>query len=363
MNYPVNASVEEIRNYFKNNNVQWVLTLRNNEVPESLILEFKNRFFKGDCASRVQEMIFMMQRTGTMITNKEIIENVFNNIYPGYIKGLESVFPLYEFYLEQTDEYLIENHANFNSIFTFDTCPPLELVKRYNNLDIGQYKKFDSYDNFILRDNIDSEVREFVVGELKELFKTIDKRLHILRYREKTNVFDMFTPLEYISLVNPSNIIDFFDSWDSGYASTGDLMLFKQDDIVEFVVNSILEAHSEGKYQEVRSDKWKLTRELIKDHPRAGEITELLMPETEFLLSEYLNWNEVDVKIRDGQFSSDTVSMILQRLDAPLWFTDKYQSKILQLLLVNSKKDGYREGYSFNDMRHHRFNDSFERRF
>lgn len=328
----VNASPEEIREYFKGHGVRWVETFNNNNVPDEIIMEFKDRIFRGDSFSRADAIINMMVANNRQMPKElfDIIDAKFGSTrfyhidkvydFVGYLMGLP---------VEQVAR------QSYHACTTLERVPnvPLEFVEMVLGLESDSRMKHDAVDKMLSTPEhpILPEVYDYLVEYLKTHYHPY--YLNARSYEAGNIEVQLFTVEEYISLVSPHRIISFFDYGHVLFDSESILKsAYNTPTVIQLVVDKINEMIDDGKARPLSNRDWIITKTLIKDHPDFEKIRDAFTSQRELYSRNELVWDDVDKHIESGKMESEVLEAVLLRLDAPLWFTDKYQSKILQIM-------------------------------
>lgn len=340
----VNASPEEIREYFKGHGVRWVETFKNNNVPDEILLEFKDRIFKGDSTPRVYAIIDMM------VTHKrQMPKELFDIIdKQGGASHYYHINEVYDFVAYLTSLPVDEvARQSYQACTTLERVPnvPLEFAKLVLGLQSDARQKHDAVDKMLSNREhpILPEVREYLEEYLKTHYHPY--YLNARSYEAGNIEVQLFTIEEYISLVSPSRIISFFDYGHVLFDRESILKsAYNTPTVIQLVVDKLNELIDDGKARALSNREWVITKTLIKDHPDFEKIRDAFTSQREVYSRNELVWDDVDKHIESGKMESEVLEAVLLRLDAPLWFTDKYQSKILQIVA--------RRNQNTDDMRH-----------
>lgn len=354
-----NASPEEIREYFKGHGVRWVDTFNNNNVPDEIILEFKDRIFRGDSYSRAEAIINMMVTHKRQLP-KELFDIIDNKFGSTRFYHIDKVYDFVE-YLSALPMYDLVRQG-YHACCTLERVPnvPLEFAKLVLGLEIDSRQKHDAVDKMLSTPghSILPEVREYIV----EYFKTNYHQYYLraASYVPGNIETEIFTVEEYVSRVPQANIITFFDYGHVQF-TTEELLnsAYNTSEIIEIVVSKLLKVIEDGNARALSHREWRNTKALIKDHPKFEEICDAFTSQAELYTRNEISWDEADKLIEAGKMKSDVLESVLLRLDAPLWFTDKYQSKILQIVARRTNNGNNIHESFLNLMTRNRFgNDS-----
>lgn len=342
MSYPKNASPEVIAEHFKQNTVRWINVFENNVVPEDIILEFKNRIFKGDCCARVTAMVKMFISNKIKLTSPELFDLILKWVDVNSFRQINSIYPIMDHFLSKSKEEIDSIKWILPKILRSVPEVNVEFLNLFASLDIPNEEKIKEIKSMLAYNIVKHEVAAEAFKIYKQIFH--HSFAHASCYTAYDIDCEVFSQLEYIDLVPDNKIIEFFDSpcysGNNGqrYATKSDLAKFNSVEIVDKVVSKIKLARADNYYVNISSDKWERTRELIKSHPDASEIDKLLSKPAERFSNLTIDWEDADREISENNLSTEIVTSLMYREDAPLWFTDKYQSKIMQLLLISNKK-------------------------
>lgn len=330
MAIPKNASPEEIRQYFSGNGVRWVDSFNNNNVPDEIIVEFKDRIFRGDSYPRAAAIILMYANNKRKMS-KEIFDIIESKCGVGHFYHFLEVYDFVDYLSALSAEKLIQN--GYLATTTLERTPnvSLEFTKLVLELEIDARQKHDAVDKMLSNEELDilPEVREYITEYFKNNYHPY--YLNVDSYQDGSIEQELFTVGEYVSMVSPSRIISFFD----GYQNTsGDIKksVFNHPVIIAMVVGKLRDLIDEGNARPLSNREWSNTRALIEEHPLYEMIRDAFTSQVELYTRKEISWEEADALISDNKMKLDVLEVVLLRLDAPLWFTNKYQSKILQIM-------------------------------
>lgn len=333
MSIPKNASPEEIRQYFKGNGVRWVDVFNNNNVPDEIILEFKDRIFRGDSYARASAIILMHSNNNRKMS-KEVFDIIESKYGCGHFYHFHEIYDFVSYLSELPNEKLI--HHGYLATTTLERTPnvSLEFTKLVLELEIDSRQKHDAVDKMLSNPDLDilPEVREYVTEYLKNNYNPY--YLNAVSYKDGNIEKELFTVEEYVSRVDPSRIVSFFDGHYVTFEKSSDVKKseYNKPVIIEMVVSKLLNLIDEDKARPLSVREWANTRALIEEHPMYEKIRDAFTSQVELYTRKEISWEEADVLISDNKMKLDVLEVVLLRLDAPLWFTDKYQSKILQVM-------------------------------
>lgn len=341
----VNASPEEIRKYFKGRNIRWVETFKNNNVPDEILLEFKDRIISGDCYSRVDAIINMM-----INNNRKMPKELFNfiNAKLGITRlyNINDVYDLVEYLSNLSkDEFERKRYVACDVLSTIPNVP-LEFAKLALEGESDLPYLHKTLDTMLSNRELEilPEVYDYVTNFLKNIYQS--NFLLASSYVPGNIETEIFTVEEYVSLVPQGSIVSFFDFSYQGFTPE-DLLksAFNTESVIEIVVDKLLNVIEAGHARPLSNHEWKNTKALIKDHPKFKEISDAFTSQVEVYSHSEISWDEADKLIEAGKMKSDVLEIVLLRLDAPLWFTDKYQSKILQIMARRTRGDDVRSQF------------------
>lgn len=380
MKCPYLGSKEEIVKYLNTGkSVQWMQLFENNHVPCDIFMEYKDRILKGEYIYRVRSFIHALSNGGIEMTD-EVFGVVSKLNMDLYHNDMVDVYPKYfDFIMNDT------KHRNefcrvdrIIDVIRYGKNIPVNFMKFFLEYIMDAEQKITVIRSLVTQNNnkfpVLDEVRELGIAFLKEKYPSFMKNAYMLEDGSLEST--LFTPEEFIQDVEPVEVYRFFVPRNTRF---GEHVIdptktkFFTPEIVDTVVLKLLDWCEPIKQNPKIKPYVPIDSPLlafIADHERYSEIEDVLISAEEKYGSKHISWEDVDVNF--ATLPDDVREVVLSRTDAPLWFTDKYQSKIMQLILIRTHEspqdkilrsfaehynEGFIGGYSSSP-----FNHTFHRR-
>lgn len=327
-----------IREYFSSPRVRWGSLFESNNISDEIIIEFKDRILKGNCISRCQAIVNMHVRNNRKMS-KEVFELITTkvNIFDFY--QLEKVYDLLEVVRQFSKAELYMSQYGIHCLIERTPNVELEFVESmYELLLDNNTKEFYAVGALRSKTDILPEVREFLLKTLKENY---DYSRAYATMLGRGDIFDeVFTPKELLEGLPSKYVVRFFETGCGafGYQGFPSILdsIYNTPEIVEVLVHKMKEYADDDMNPRLRTGWWRNIQLLIIDHNDFNEISNKVADTVSDLKRNKLVWQEVAENILNNKLTDDELDAVLSRTDAPLWFTDKFQSKMIQLMFIRS---------------------------